>query len=110
MIRTDNGQVNIAELYNQCLQHEINGDKEYGIQSDAKVIGFNALEDSPIMANISYVMRHKTKKKLYKITLQNDKTVTVTEDHSIMVDRDGFLLEVTPTEILDTDLIICLNT
>ena len=110
MIRTDNGQVTIAELYNQCLQHEINSDKEYGIQSDAKVVGFNALEDSPIMANISYVMRHKTKKKLYKITLQNDKTVTVTEDHSIMVDRDGFLLEVRPTEILDTDLIICLNT
>jgi intein/homing endonuclease len=47
---------------------------------------------------------------LYKITLQNDKTVTVTEDHSVMVDRAGFLLEVKPTEILDTDLIICLNT
>jgi len=26
-----------------------------------------------------------------------------------MVDRDGFLKEVKPTEILDTDLIICLK-
>jgi len=110
MIRTDNGQVTIAELFNQCSQHEKNGDKEYGVQSFAKVVGFNAFEDLPVMSNISYVMRHKTKKKLYKITLQNDKTVTVTEDHSVMVDRAGFLLEVKPTEILDTDLIICLNT
>jgi DNA polymerase elongation subunit (family B) len=110
MIRTDSGQITIAELYNQCLQHEQNGEKEYGVQSFAKVVGFNAFEDLPVMSNISYVMRHKTKKKLYKITLQNDKSVTVTEDHSVMVDRDGFLLEVKPTEILDTDLIICLNT
>jgi DNA polymerase I len=109
MIRTDDGQLTIAELYAQCQQHEINGEKEYGVQSFAKVVGFNAFEDSPVMANISYVMRHRTKKKLYKITLQNDKSVTVTEDHSVMVDRDGFLLEVKPTEILDTDAIICLN-
>lgn len=109
MIRTDSGQISIAELYNQCQVHERHSSKEYGVQSFAKVVGFNAFEDAPVMANISYVMRHKTKKKLYKITLQNDKTVTVTEDHSVMVDRDGFLIEVRPTEILDTDLIICLK-
>ena len=110
MIRTDNGQVSIEQLYNQCQQHVIEYGKEYGVQSFAKVIGFNAFEDSPVMSTISYVMRHKTKKKLYKITLQNNKSVTVTEDHSVMVDRDGFLLEVPPMEIKDTDLIICLNT
>jgi DNA polymerase elongation subunit (family B) len=110
MIRTDGGQIPIKELYEQCCQHVIEYGKEYGVQSFAKVVGFNAFEDSPVMSTISYVMRHKTKKKLYKITLQNDKSVTVTEDHSVMVDRAGFLLEVTPLEIKDTDLIICLNT
>ena len=110
MICTDSGQITIAELYNQCHQHERNGDKEYGVQSFAKVVGFNAFEDSPVMSEIAYVMRHKTKKKLYKITLQNNKTITVTEDHSVMVDRDGFLMEVTPTNILENDLIICLAT
>jgi intein/homing endonuclease len=55
-------------------------------------------------------MRHKTKKKIFQIELENGKSVKVTEDHSIMVDRDGFLLEVKPTEIKETDLIICLNT
>jgi DNA polymerase elongation subunit (family B) len=110
MIRTDSGQVTIKQLYNECQQHVIENNKEYGVQSFAKVVGFNAHEDSPVMSEILCVMRHKTKKKLYKITLQNNKSVTVTEDHSVMVDRAGFLLEVKPTEILNTDLVICLNT
>lgn len=109
MIRTDDGEITIEELFNQCLDHCIVGAKEYGTQSFAKVVGFNSYEDEPRMSEISYVMRHKTKKKIYKIELQNGKEVKVTEDHSIMVDRDGFLLEVAPTEILDTDLIICLK-
>jgi DNA polymerase elongation subunit (family B) len=109
MIRTDSGQTTIEKLYDQCQQHQRIGEKEYGLQSFSKVIGFNSFEDSPVLGEIAYVMRHKTKKKLYKITLENGKSVTVTEDHSVMVDRDGFLLEVKPLDILPQDLIICLN-
>ena len=109
MIKTDDGEISIADLYNQCLDHSQIGDKEYATQSFAKVVGFNAFEDSPIMSNISYVMRHRTRKKIYKITLENGKSIKVTEDHSVMVDRDGFLLEVRPTDIQESDLIICLK-
>ena len=110
LIKTDSGEIAIEELFRQTPEHCIVGNKEYATGALAKVVGFNAYEDSPIMSNISYVMRHKTKKKLYKITLENNKSVTVTEDHSVMVDRDGFLMEVKPNDILDKDLIICLNT
>ena len=110
LIRTNDGEITIEELFKQCLDHSIVGDKEYATQSFAKVVGFNAHEDHPVMSNIAYVMRHKTKKKIYKITLENGKEVKVTEDHSVMVDRNGFLLEIKPTEILSSDLIICLNT
>ena len=109
IIKTDSGEISIKELFDQCLDHVNIGKKEYGTQSMAKVVGFNAFEDSPVMSNISYVMRHKTKKKIYLIELENGKSVKVTEDHSVMVDRDGFLLEVKPNEILDDDLIICLR-
>jgi hypothetical protein len=108
-ILTNNGDISIEELYNRCVEHSIVGEKEYGVWSPDKVIGFNAFEDSTVMANISYVMRHKTKKKIYKINLSNGKSIKVTEDHSIMVDRGGILLEVKPTEILPSDLIICLK-
>ena len=107
-IKTDSGEITIADLFNQCIDHSIIGNKEYGTQSMAKVVGFNAFEDSPIMSNISYVMRHKTKKKIYELEFENGRKVKVTEDHSVMVDRDGFLIEVRPTEILDSDLIISL--
>jgi hypothetical protein len=109
MILTKDGDINVEELFNRCLEHSIIDGKEYGVWSPDKVVGFNSYEDSAAMANLSYVMRHKTKKKLYQINLQNGKSVKVTEDHSIMIDRDGLLIEVKPTEILDTDLFICLK-
>lgn len=106
MIRTDDGDKTIEQLFNECREHIISGTKEYGVWSDAKVVGFSSYYMEPTTSGIEYVMRHKTKKKLYKITTENGKTVTVTEDHSVMVDRDGELLECRPTEILETDLII----
>jgi len=110
LIKTNAGEITIKQLFEECLDHSIIDDREYATQSFAKVIGFNAFEDVPVMSEIAYVMRHRSKKKIYKITLGNGKEVKVTEDHSIMIDRDGFLIEVKPTEIQDTDLVICLNT
>jgi hypothetical protein len=109
MILTKDGDISIKELFDRCMEHSIVDDKEYGVWSPDKVLGFNAYEDSTVMSNISYVMRHKTKKTIYKINLSNGKSVKVTQDHSVMVDRDGFLIEVAPPEILPTDLLICLK-
>jgi DNA polymerase elongation subunit (family B) len=109
MILTKDGDITIEELFNRCVEHSNVGDKEYGVWSPDKVMGFNSFEDSTVMSTISHVMRHKTKKKIYKINLSNGKNVKVTEDHSVMVDRDGFLIEVKPTDILTNDLIICLK-
>lgn len=106
LIKTDSGELTIAELYNQCPDHGIKGTKEYGFGTSAKVIGFNIYEDAPLMSDISFVIRHKTKKKLYRVTMLDDSQVTVTEDHSLIVDRGGFTIEVKPTELLDNDQII----
>ena len=106
MIRTSEGDKTIAQLFDECIEHSVVGEKEYGVWNDSTVLGFTSHDMQPIGAKISYVMRHKTKKKLYRITTENGKQVTVTEDHSVMVDRDGFLVECKPNEILDTDGII----
>jgi len=106
IIRTDDGDKTIKQLFDECMEHSISGSKEYGLWTDAKVVGFSAFNMEPTVSNIEYVMRHKTKKKLFKITTENGKSVTVTEDHSVMIDRDGELLECKPTEILETDLLI----
>jgi DNA polymerase elongation subunit (family B) len=108
LIKTDSGIIPISQLFDECAEKCIIGEKHYGVWSDAKVIGFDAYEMEPVLSDITCVMKHKTNKKLYKITTENGKEVTVTEDHSIMVDRDGMLMQVKPTEIEDNDKIITL--
>ena len=103
IIRTSEGDKTIAQLFDECMEHSAVGEKEYGVWNDSTVLGFNSQDMEPSGAKISYVMRHKTKKKLYRITTENGKQVTVTEDHSVMIDRDGFLIECKPNEILETD-------
>jgi DNA polymerase elongation subunit (family B) len=106
VIRTDEGSKTIEEMFYECLNHSIVGEKEYGLFNSSKVLGFNSYHMEPTIANISYIMRHKTKKKLYRITTENGKQVTVTEDHSLIVDRDGFLIECKPNDLLENDAII----
>jgi intein/homing endonuclease len=54
---------------------------------------------------IKYVMKHKVKKRMFKIKVR-DKEVIVTEDHSIMVVRENKLISVKATEIIKGDEII----
>lgn len=111
LIKTDGGEITIEQLFNECVEHSKTSDgKEYGLWSQARVIGFSAHDMEPQTSSIEYVMRHNTKKKLYRITTDNGKQVTVTEDHSIMVDRDGFLIEVKPNDIQPGDNVITLVT
>jgi hypothetical protein len=99
----------IADLYNS-ISHKVETEhgKEYAIvtDEDTKVLGYNSVDDVAEYNEISYVMRHKTDKQMYKITVEDGKSVTVTEDHSIIIDRDGSIHEITPVELLEDDLII----
>ena len=109
LIRTDQGVITIAQLFDECAERaKLSNGKEYGLWSSAKVIGFNGHDMEPVMSGVEAVMRHKTRKKLYRITTANGKQVTVTEDHSLMVDRDGFLMEVKPQDLQENDNIITL--
>lgn len=60
------------------------------------------VEEKPI----KYVMKHKVKKMMYKITTQNGNEVIVTEDHSVIVRRNSRYMEAKPADIQETDEII----
>ncbi len=109
VIRTTDGDKTIEELFNESIEKTLLGNKEYGNDNQSRVLGFNSHNMEPMIADISYVMRHKTKKNLYRITTENGKEVTVTEDHSIMIDRNGLLIECKPTELQEDDSIITIN-
>ena len=109
IIVTSQGDMTIADLYELCENNYYQGTKEYGVNSNIQVMGFDLNNKKPIMSNINYVMRHFTTKELFKITLANNLNVTITQDHSIMVIRNNSIIEVKPTDILETDLFISLN-
>jgi len=108
---SDGSEITIEELYNKISYKVIqDGNKEYAIPTSNndsyKVLGYNSYKDEAIWRDISYVMRHQTAKKKYKIKSESGKEVIVTEDHSLIVDRDGFTHEVKPSDLREDDLLI----
>lgn len=106
LINTDKGDIKISDIYNlensKEIEYkpgkffkEVNGIKSLSVNKDLK------LEYKPI----KYVMKHKVKKRLFKIKC-NKNEVIITNDHSIMVKRDNKLIEVKPFEIKKTDKLI----
>lgn len=106
LINTDKGDIQIGDIYDSTNTKEIeykpgkffkevNGVKALSVNKDFE------LEYKPV----KYVMKHKVKKRLFKIKC-NGKEVVITNDHSIMVKRDGKLMEVKPFEIKKTDKLI----
>lgn len=76
----------------------VDGDTALSMSKDLKV------ESKPI----KYAMRHTVKKRMFKLTI-GDKSVEVTEDHGLMVIRDGELIEVKPTEVINGDKMVRLE-
>jgi DNA polymerase elongation subunit (family B) len=108
-IETSKGLMTIAELYNQCDQKDTVGDKHYGFDSDIMVMSYDKSRDEPYFGHINYVYKHSVNKKLYEVEDELGNIVTVTEDHSIMVERQGKLIEVKPQEIQDNDILISIE-
>lgn len=57
---------------------------------------------------VKHVMKHRVKKKMFKINVSG-KSVTVTEDHSIMIRRGGELISAKPEHIVAGDSVIYLS-
>jgi len=57
--------------------------------------------------DINLIYRHKTRKRLYRLTTSTGKSITVTADHSLMVlDSNGNLVVKKPTELAINDKIL----
>jgi hypothetical protein len=54
----------------------------------------------------NYIMRHKVRKPKWKLRTKSGKEVIVTNDHSMIVFRDGKKIEVKPRDIKKTDKIL----
>lgn len=100
-------EMTIEEWFNKNNKKEIfvtqNGSEM--IKTKDKVLNYNdngKLEYHPV----KYIMRHKVTKPKWVLKTKSGKEITVTNDHSMIVFRDGKKLKVKPSEIQKTDKIL----
>ena len=110
LIRTNKGNYTIEELFKKGIKYNrlynkdnkaciLDLEKERVKINNLKVL---SLDDNykVIYDNIKSIIRHKTKKKIYKIILNNYENLIVTEDHSLIwFDDDGKLISKKPYEL-----------
>lgn len=104
-IRVGGIEVSIGEFYEKSLGFDMQYAKGKSVKLVSDV-GYKTLSVNDRFElqekKITYVMKHKVKKKQYRISVAG-REVIVTEDHSVMVRRDGKLIEVKPGSIKRTD-------
>lgn len=98
ILNINNEEISIGEYYDTCNGRLIDDGKEtkyiLGIDLTPSYMNGEIVEN-----RITYVMRHKVKKNHYKITV-GDKSVIVTEDHSVMVlDENNNLIQIKPKDM-----------
>ena len=105
IIHTDNGDKTIEQMFNENYENNRffthNGHEL--VSSNDKVLNWNnKLDYTPV----NYIMRHKVTKPKWKLKTKSGQEVIVTNDHSMIVFRDGEKLEVKPYEIQPSDKIL----
>lgn len=98
----------IEELYNYCEQYGSAGDTLSGHESvncPIKVLNYDG--NDLYYANVKRVIRHKVSKKKWRIMTNSGKSVTVTNDHSMIVYRNDKQVVCKPEEMKKTDKLLC---
>lgn len=106
LISTSLGKIKIEDLFERSGEIVKNENGSFVKRLDETIFSKSMNSNFEIQdKKIVYVMKHKVNKRMFKITV-NDKSVIITEDHSVMINRNNTLVSVKPTEILETDELI----
>lgn len=106
-IDTKEDKIKIKELFEKCenIQEYSNGKFIGRFENDILSNSMNLKTKKTEYKKIKYVMKHKVKKKMYKIKYKN-KEIILTEDHSLMVQRNDKIIEISPKNLQQKDKII----
>ena len=116
LIYINGEQMTIEEFFEHSMKNIkgefiSNGKDNYvkSIDEDIYTLSFNKDNEIVESKKINYVVAHKVKKKLFKIKFKG-KEVVVTQDHSIIIYRNGLYLDIKPIDIIKGDKLISLDT
>ena len=110
IINVNGKPITIADYYNSIASNYIKCDdinKNYIKRVDNGDVAL-AYDNRIVQNKIKHVMKHTVKKRMFKIKCDG-KEVIMTEDHSIIVNRNGKNISVSPKDILKTDTLIIQN-
>lgn len=109
LVYLNGSKIKISELYDMLSNNYISkdDDKKSYVKSCAGVetLAYDQNTEKVVSSKIKYVMKHKVNKRMFKLTV-NGKSVTVTQDHSLIVFRNGCYLKVSPLELMKNDKIL----
>lgn len=109
LISTSLGDIKIEDLFEKSGEIVKNENGSFVKRLDEKILAKSMNSDFEIQdKKIIYVMKHKVNKRMFKISV-NNKSVIITEDHSVMIKRNDNLISAKPIEILETDDLISNN-
>lgn len=109
-VEVNGSNVTIGKLFHDSITTDGDifhlNDSEYVFPKNVTTVTYDNVSGINREMEIDYVYRHKVEKEMFEVEDEDGNVVVITGDHSIMVERDGTLMEVKPTELLDDDLLI----
>lgn len=113
ILKTSNGECTIENLFNESLKEngieDITNNGHEIVKCNDDVLNWTK-EKGLNFVPIKWIMRHKVSKPMFKITTKSGKTITVTEDHSCIVFRNGEQIAIKAKDInKETDKILSIE-
>ncbi len=95
---------NIEELFNENIEKSQKiGDKERIELNGYKALGIDTKTKKPCWTRIREIIRHRTKKDIFRVNQKYGETI-VTEDHSLIANVNGNLIEIKPGSLEDREI------
>jgi DNA polymerase elongation subunit (family B) len=110
LIKTSTGEKTIEDWYNENIKNGSAGTTLTGhesVKTNDKILNF--VNNEIVYTPVKRIIRHKVSKPKWKLKTKSGKEIIVTNDHSMIVFRDGQKIEVKPSEILKTDKILVIK-
>lgn len=111
IINTDKGEKTIEDFYNENIKNGSAGITLKGhesVNTNDKILNYDE-NKGLYYAPVKRIIRHKVTKPKWKLKTKSGEEIIVTNDHSMIVFRNGKKLEVKPSDILKTDKILVIK-
>lgn len=103
-------KISIEDLYNKHIGQSMGGTLKghESVGCNYKILNWD--EDSKLYyGKPKRIIRHKVTKEMWRLKTKSGKEILVTNDHSMIVFRNGIKLEIKPKDILLSDKILIIK-